>query len=98
VSKYRGTCHNEINEVIKKAENIDKTILFEEKQLKRLTDLLLKELISEEEYKSKKQELKYIILKLKDQRDNINTKGKEVLDFTLEAFEFSSKARQSFIN
>ena len=75
-----------------------RTIISEEKQLKKLTDLLLRDLINENEFKLKKLELNNSIIKLKSERNNIDIKGKEVLEYTLDAFKFACKAKNSFIN
>jgi len=88
----------DIDNILKKSESINRTIILEERKLKRWTDYLLRGVITENEYKLEKAEIKWTILKLKEERNNIDNKWNDVLDFTLEAFEFSSKAKQSFID
>jgi hypothetical protein len=67
-------------------------------QLKKLTDLLLKEFISEDEFVIKKQSLKNSILKLKEQINIMDLTKEETLDFTVKAFNFVTKAKESFEN
>ena len=81
---------------MKKVESIDRSIRSEKKQLSRLTDLLIKELISEEEFKIKKEELKSSIIKLESSRDKCDVKTIEDLNKTIQVFEFAFNAKQAF--
>jgi hypothetical protein len=60
---------DEIEKKLKVYENINKNIYNEEKKLKNLTDLLLDEIISKDEFLNKKEDLKISIERLKEQRE-----------------------------
>jgi len=60
---------DEIEKKLKVYENINKNIYSEEKKLKNLTDLLLDEIISKDEFLNKKEDLKVSIERLKEQRE-----------------------------
>jgi hypothetical protein len=60
---------DEIEKKLKIFENINKNINSEEKKLKNLTDLLLDEIISKDEFVEKKEALKVSLERLKEQRN-----------------------------
>jgi hypothetical protein len=51
-------------------KNINRTLEEEQKRLNKLTDMLLSELISEADFKTKKNEINNTITNLQSQRDN----------------------------
>jgi len=55
-------------------DNIGKTIRREENKLKKLTDLLLEDIITSEDFKIKKLSIAESIERLKGERDKINTR------------------------
>jgi hypothetical protein len=55
-------------------ENIDKTIRREEIKLKKLTDLLLEDIITSEDFKTKKLSMAESIERLRCERDKIDTR------------------------
>lgn len=81
---------------IKQIESINKTILSEESELKKLTKLLIKGLIDEEEFIETKQELKNSITKLKDQREKIDLRSDELDELSIRTFDFLSKSKDTF--
>jgi len=96
VNTIKDKYEDEVGLKIQQSENINKTILSEEQQLKKLTQVLLKELITDEEYETEKSVLKQKITRLKDKRDKLDAKGKEALDLTINAFRFVCKAKTEF--
>jgi uncharacterized membrane protein YheB (UPF0754 family) len=60
---------DEIEKKLKIFENINRNINSEEKKLKNLTDLLLDEIISKDEFIEKKEALKVSLERLKEQRN-----------------------------
>jgi uncharacterized membrane protein YheB (UPF0754 family) len=60
---------DEIEKKLKLFENINRNINSEEKKLKNLTDLLLDEIISKDEFIEKKEALKVSLERLKEQRN-----------------------------
>jgi hypothetical protein len=89
---------NDIDLKLKQIESINKTILSEENALTRLTDLLIKELVSESEFIIRKKDIQSTIAKLKDTRDRIDLKKDEVQELTVKTFDFVSKAKEKFEN
>ncbi len=86
----------EVKKRIKKLENINNIILREEKKLKKLTDLLLEEIIDNDEYKKRKFDLIKSIEKIKQERGRIDISWKKNLELTREVFEFSVWVQKVF--
>jgi hypothetical protein len=87
---------DEIEKKLKIFDNINKSIHSEERKLKNLTDLLLDEIISKEDFVYKKESLKLSIEKLKEQRNNLDRKSEEILELTEKVFDFACMAKESF--
>ena len=87
----------EIENKLAMQENIDKTIRREEIKLKKLTDLLLEDIITSEDFKIKKLSMAESIERLRGERDKIDTRWNEVLWLTEEVFDFCIKANDAFI-
>jgi site-specific DNA recombinase len=62
----------EVDKQVQIVESINRTLSAEERKLKNLTDLLLDELISKDEFLTKKTDIKHTIERLKEKRDNID--------------------------
>lgn len=76
--------------------NLNTSIELEQKKIDKLTDHLLNEIISPDEYKKKKEEMKKTILSLQSQRGNIEKRANEWLELTENAFKFASFAHINF--
>ncbi len=87
---------DEIEKKLKIFENINKNINSEEKKLKNLTDLLLDEIISKDEFVEKKEALKVSLERLKEQRNWLDTKAEKVQELVEKVFDFACRARESF--
>ena len=98
ISTIKEEFDNDIDLKIKQSESINKSILSEENKLKKLTDILINELIWDDEYKIKKKGIEEIIIRLKEERENIDLKWKQIYDSTIDTFNFVSSAVESFKN
>ena len=87
---------DEIEKKLKIFENINKNINSEEKKLKNLTDLLLDEFISKDEFIGKKEALKVSLERLKEQRNWLDTKAEKVQELVEKVFDFACRAKESF--
>lgn len=87
-----------IKETLMMYEKINTTINREEIKLKKLTDLLLEEIITNDDYKIKKSSLLETIERLKEQRDKIDTRWKDVLEQTEHVFNFLVNVKDNFLN
>lgn len=96
INVLRDDYENQVNYKIQQSKSIEKAILSEEKKLKKLTDILISELISDEDFKNKRNQIEKNILKLKEQRDTIDMRSKKVLDDTIYTFKFASEAKEKF--
>jgi len=77
-------------------DTINTSINLEQKKLDKLTDHLLNEIISPEEYKKKKDEMKKNILSLQSKRGNVEHRVMNWLELTENAFKFASFAHTHF--
>lgn len=77
-------------------ENLNKTILSEEKRLKNLTDMLLDELIDKETFTLKKNELQEKITSLNDKKNNVDLKWQKSQAITEWIFDFTINVVESF--
>lgn len=68
----------------------------QERKLNKLTDSLLEEIISDEEYKIRKKHIHIDIQKYREQINKLNSDKDESLDTTEKAFNFIIKARALF--
>jgi hypothetical protein len=87
---------DEIEKKLKIFDNINKSLHSEERKLKNLTDLLLDEIISKEDFVYKKESLKLNIEKLKDQRNNLDTKAERVQELVEKVFDFACRSMEAF--
>ena len=78
----------EVDTKIQVQKSLHQTIKSTESQLDKLTDLLLRELINEEEFKKKKESLQTDLLKLKNQRDQTEERSQNWRDLTEQTFNF----------
>lgn len=69
-----------------------------ENKLKNLTDLLLDDIISKDEFLIKKQSLKEEIVRLKEKRDNIDIDSHKIFENTQKVFNFASLVTEKFKN
>jgi hypothetical protein len=79
-------------------ENLNRTLEDEEKKRDRLTDLLIKELISDEEFKTKKKEIEQNIISLQNKRDNTEYRATNWNELTENTFHFATYAQRNFNN
>jgi len=98
IKLLKDDCNDMIEQKLKILNNINKTLMSEEKKLKNLTDLLLDETITKEEYSEKKDSIKFNIENLRTQRDNVDINSEKNLENTENVFEFAVNAREKFIN
>ncbi len=98
IKVLKDDSNNMVEQRLKLLNNINKTLFSEERKLKNITDLLLDEIISKEEYYEKKDSIKFNIEKLKTQRDNIDLDSEKVLQNTEKVFEFAINAKEKFIS
>jgi len=87
-----------VEQKVKQYRSINTTLEYEERKLKRLVDLLVDNLITQDEYQERKISLQDSIAKLKEQRDNIDLKGQKDLDVTEKIFDFSTNVVEIFQN
>ncbi len=98
IKLLKDDCNDMIEQRLKILNNINKTLMSEEKKLKNLTDLLLDETITKDEYNDKKDSIKFNIENLRAQRDNVDINSEKNLENTENVFEFAVNAREKFIN
>ena len=98
VGVIKNNYDTEIANKLAMQENIDKTIRREEIKLKKLTDLLLEDIITSEDFKTKKLSMAESIERLRCERDKIDTRWNEVLWLTEDVFDFCIKANDAFIS
>lgn len=77
-------------------KNINQSLEETQKQIDKLTDLLLKDLINEDEFKKKKSELQKNLMKLKSERDRTEDRAEHWLDLSEKAFNFATYAIYNF--
>ncbi len=87
-----------VEQKVKQYRSINTTLEYEERKLKRLVDLLVDNLITQDEYQERKISLQDWIAKLKEQRDNIDLKGQKDLDVTEKIFDFATNVVEIFKN
>lgn len=87
---------NEFETRINIYENLNKTIISEEKRLKNLTDMLLDELIDKETFTLKKNEIQEKIISLNDKKNNVDLKGQKSQTITESIFDFTINVVESF--
>ncbi|MDD4530055.1 MAG: zinc ribbon domain-containing protein [Candidatus Gracilibacteria bacterium] len=88
----------EISDSEKIYENLHKTLEEEQKKLNRLTDMLLNELISEEEFKLKKKEVKNNIVHLQSKRDSTERTSGNWIELIEKTFNFATYSQYNFNN
>jgi site-specific DNA recombinase len=77
-------------------KNINRTLEEEQKRLNKLTDMLLSELISEADFKTKKNEINNTITNLQSQRDNTEGRSWNWIDLVEKTFCFATYAQSNF--
>ena len=98
IQTLKETYDTEVENTLIEFDNINKAIVKEEGKLKKLTDLLLEDILTSDDYKIKKKSLVTSIEKLKNQRDTLDSKWKERLDLTEKIFDFCTESKTAFIN
>ena len=79
-------------------DSLVSSIVSEEKREKNLTNMLLDELISKDDFTDKKNEIQKNIVSLKDKRDKMDMKWEQVMKFTEQVFDFTFDLVDSFNN
>lgn len=74
IQTLKETYDTEVENTLIEFDNINKAIVKEEGKLKKLTDLLLEDILTSDDYKIKKKSLVTSIEKLKNQRDTLDSK------------------------
>lgn len=77
-------------------EQQEKTLAEIEKKLDRLNDMYIKDLIEEDAFKKKKQELRKRKMKLEQKMNETEEEADKWIELTEEAFEFATYARKWF--
>ncbi len=88
--------NNDIELQEKQLDNLYNTLRKEERKLNKLTDTLIDELISQEDYKIRKKHLKIDIENIKEQIEKINSKKNDSVEITEEIFDFAIQAVSKF--
>lgn len=79
-------------------KSLNTAILKEEWELSKLTSLVIRWLIDEEEFLSEKNKYRDSIRKLKQERIKLEEKWDNVWDVTFKIFDFISKMKERFVN
>lgn len=79
-------------------KSLNSSILKEEWELSKLTSLVIRWLIDEEEFLSEKNKYRDSIRKLKQERIKLEEKWDNVWDVTFKIFDFISKMKERFVN
>jgi site-specific DNA recombinase len=98
VKVLKNNCNKEMDKKLKVLSNINKSLTLEEKKLNNLTDLLLDETLSKDEFSIKKESIKVNIERLKDERNNIDLNSQKLLENMEGIFEFACNAKEKFLN
>ena len=77
-------------------DNLYNTLRKEERKLNNLTDSLIDELISKDDYKTRKKQFKYDIENIKEQIEERNSKKNDSVEITEQVFDFAIQAVSKF--
>lgn len=98
INQLKNNLWDEMETRLKILDNINRTLSWEERKLNNLTEFLLDEIITKDEFDLKKNSIKLKIERLKGERDNIDLSWGKSMETTIKVFEFALTAKEKFIN